>query len=292
MMLLGAFGACTDGATLERVRIPDLSVRHAGHDWALMTSPIEAPMSRDGRQRIAVWLRVPVGARLDVRDDGRRSLLAYPAGTCGERVESRDGRPIDVRGTVFEQTGEEFHALRGDERGRLVGFAWRRGDVAARNDAIRALARALAMHDPHSDVHFYCRTGDCAGCHVHDKPAGADAALPPLPTDDGGFYRVMTVLEDEAPLVESRDRDPNLESPFVTISCESGRPIIQGTTARCPGGEPPIGHFDMRAARRAGDPHARDVCPSRAFLRDRMTPRARALFNEAFAECDPVGSTP
>ena len=284
-ILAVALAACTHGGALERVRFPDMHARLAGPDWARMTSPIEAPMSLDGRQRVDVWLRVPSGVRLDARRERDRWVLVYPSGACAERVEWRDGRAVDVRGTVFDEAGEVFHTLRRGEQDGLAGFAWRRGDRAARDEAIRTLARRVASRDPNADVHFYCRTGDCAGCHVHDKPAHAEASLPPLPTDDGGLYRVMTVLEDAAPLVESRDRDPNLESRFVTVSCASGAPAIAGATARCPGGEAPTGRFDMRAALRAGDPHARAVCASRAFLRDRMTPRARDAFADAFEEC-------
>ena len=270
-VLVVAIAACTHADTLEPVRTADVHAQFGAADWAELVSPIQPPTSTDGRQRIHVWLRAN-GAAIDARRDGERWVLSYGSGTCAERVESRDGVPVDVRGTDFDANGEVFHAMRGDGRGGASGFSWRRDDARACEDAKRALANEMVKREPNADVHFYCRTGDCKGCHVHDKATHDGSTRPPLPTDDGGLYRVMTVLEDDAPLVESRDRDLNVESAFVSITIDS-----EGTR---------IGHFDMKRALRADDAHARAVCDSRAFLRQHMTARARGAFATAFEECD------
>jgi hypothetical protein len=245
-----AIAACTRADTLEPLRMADVRARFGSADWALLESPIQPPTSTDGRQRIRVWLRAS-GEAIDARRDGERWVLSYAPGTCAERIESRDGVPVDVRGTEFDASGEVFHAMRGDGHGGATGYEWRRGDARACDDAKRALEHEIVRHEPGTDVRFYCRTGDCKGCHVHDKPAHDGSSRPPLATDDGGLYRVMTVLEDDAPLALSRDRDVNAESAFVTITTDR-----EGTR---------VGHFDMPRALREGDAHApRSVLPARS----------------------------
>jgi hypothetical protein len=262
-----------------------------------MTSAIEPPASADGAQRITVWLRVPRGGAIDARRVGDRWVLAYPPGTVADRVELRVGgaraEPIDVRGTELLGDGEKFHALHEDQHGALEGFAWLRGDASAQDRAIASLAKTVARAKT-GDARFFCQTGDCARCHVHDKPERLDGAggLPPLATDDAGFYRITTVLEDRAPLTESRDRDVNLESPWTSVTCASGPPVVTGKIARCPRGDVPVARWDMRAALAADDPHAQGVCASREWLRARMTERARAAFASALEECATRAASP
>ena len=275
----------------------DLDARFGAPEWALMTSPIEPPVSADGAQRIMVWLRVPRGGAIDARLVGERWVLAYPPGTVADRVELRvDGartEPIDVRGTELLGASEKFHALHENQRGALEGFAWNRGDVSAQERAIASLAKTVARART-GDARFFCQTGDCARCHVHDKPERLDGGdgLPPLATDDAGFYRITTVLEDRAPLAESRDRDVNLESAWVSVTCASGPPVVTGEIARCPRGDVPIARYDTRGALAADDPHAHGVCASREWLRARMTERARAAFASAFEECAKPAASP
>ena len=91
-------------------------------------------------------------------------------------------------------------------------------------------------------------------------------------TDDAGFYGVLGVLADAAPLEDHRPRDRNADDPFVAI-------------ARPGDGGVPRAALDLPRALAAGAPHAAAVCRSRRYLFDHMDPDARAAFAPAFSEC-------
>jgi hypothetical protein len=282
-------------------------------DFVEMTPPIRFP-SADGREHTTVWLRLPPGASLTVRwrPDGTASLVV-PPGTVADRADLADGTDpasvVDVRGTRFEDQGREvFHVLHraGPElAGDLAGFEWGRGDTDAmrlvtermvdRMARARGLGREDAADDP--ELEQFARLDDCASCHVHDKPErrGHESAAPrdPSPnrgTDTQGLYAIATVLQDSAPLETSRALDMNVDDPFVVVTCEQGaraRLVRRPRSRRyvCDDGGVPRGELDLKAAMQAGDPHARAVCQSRAYLFARMAPEARLAFADAFAEC-------
>jgi hypothetical protein len=298
LALIAVSAACQPAHSPETLRFDDLAVRFAGPEWALMTSPIQPPMSRHERQRITVWLHVPRGQTLRTQWSERqgRYVLGYPAGTVADRVEMRvsDDRAwaLDVRGTEFlPDGGERFHVLRRDPRGDgMIGREWVRGDDRAEQRASAELVAVAA--EGGEDAAFFRQNMRCERCHVHDEPTPRQVPrdAPPMATDAGGLFRVTTVLEDRAPLVESRARDVNLDSPFVTVSCASGPPAVVRTAAgtaraRCPRDDVPMASFDLRAALAAADPHARAVCASRAFLYEHLGEAGRAPFRDAFAEC-------
>ena len=170
---------------LHRVAIgnPDTYWTSAG--FTEMTSPIRPP-SRDGKESIRVWLRVPEGKSIGIGhgEDGA-PLLSYPEGTVADRVDLRDGADprsvTDVRGTSFTvEDGELFHVLRrldGDADVRLSGVEWRRGDEEASVSATRAMLLALERSsDEHAGAARDFRSGsssnvrtDCAGCHLYGE---------------------------------------------------------------------------------------------------------------------------
>lgn len=269
-------------AELEHLRMGDVWEHWRQGEWALMVSPIQPPTSAHGDQRITVWLRLPDNAELGAG-------LEYPPGTAAERVEMRfrNGRwqPLDVRGIVYAAGRQRMYLLRPEPRSAgLVGFAWGRGDMRARRSAMRSLEGVVAR-EGYEPVSSFCGNQDCGGCHVRDKPAH------PLPADAGGLFRVRTVLEDATPLLESRERDPNIGSRFVTLTCDGGGVAITHAAsgdrvARCVDGRHvPIAHFDMRAALAASDAHALAVCASRGYLALHMDDLARAQYRAALDEC-------
>jgi hypothetical protein len=310
---LGALAvvACSDRARQEpgrqatTVGIEDPSRYWTDSGFAEMTPPLRLP-SRDGRERIRVWLRVPPGQFLGLERGPRGLSLTYPPGTIADRADQSDEDDAssvgDVRGTRFEADGREiFHVLRrldGPGSSRLSGLEWRRGDPDAEAGATRSMtARMQRTRGPDADLDAFRTQNDCASCHVHDKPERTlqlanDGPPPNRGTDSGGLYVVQTVLADGAPLETHRAREMNEGDPFVTVRCgEDGPPariVSRSWRARhyvCDDGRVPYGRYDLAGAFDAGDPHALAVCRSRAYLRDHLGAEGRAAFGPVLAEC-------
>jgi len=267
----------------------------------------------NGDDHLTVWLHVPDGGRIGVaRADGRATLV-YPAGTIADRVEMRepagvDGehafRVIDVRGTRIAEDGEYFHCLQPSaaEEPPLVGFEWRRGDDDAERratDGIAELVRArLTGADDEarrSAAERFRRLNRCASCHDHDRPERTRVSEggPRRATDRAGFYVVLGVLGDAAPLETHRPRDLNAGDPYVTVSCGASAARLDagasgaatGAAYTCPDGRVPVARFDVARALAAGQRHAVEVCRSRRYLYEHMDGAARDAFAPAFEAC-------
>src|SRR5215472_9722744 len=117
--------------------VGEVTIADPSHHWktggfAQMTPPIYLPSS-DGKERIEVWLRVPVGSRIRViARPGVEPTLSYPPDTVADRIDLRDGDDrasvSDVRGTRFVEGGEIFHVYRRLGGAGLSGFEWPRGN--------------------------------------------------------------------------------------------------------------------------------------------------------------------
>jgi hypothetical protein len=319
--LLPAFAmvACSTGDASRGV-VP-VAIEDSGSYWenagfAAMTPPLRLP-SRDGRERIAVWLKIPDGKtiRVEPRPDGGLAL-SYPAGTIADRADMSDGsdpRSVgDVRGTTFIGEGRElFHVLRrldGDDSPRLAGVEWARDDAPAAREATdrmtsrvaeaEGLSADEAAQDP--ELRLLRQQNDCASCHLHGKPertlrGARDAtggALPNRATDGAGLYVIATVLADGAPLETHRAREMNVEDPFVSVTCGADRSaprlVRRAGGARhydCDDGSVPYGRYDLPAALARDDDHARAVCRSRSYLFEHMDPTGQAAFASSFSVC-------
>ncbi|HEY8088865.1 MAG TPA: hypothetical protein VIF09_13490 [Polyangiaceae bacterium] len=286
------------------VTIADPSRYWTDSEFVEMTPPLRLP-SRDGRERIRVWLRIPPGEHFGLEQGPRGVALTYPPGTIADRTDQGDEGDAssvgDVRGTRFEDAGREvFHVLRrldGAGSSQLSGLEWRRDDREAEAEATRSMsAWILRAEGPGTDVDAFRMQNDCGSCHVHDKPErtsrrAGDGPAPNRGTDAGGLYVVQTVLADSAPLETHRAREMNERDPFVTVECGEGWPpprIESRSRSRhyaCDGGRVPYGRYDVAGALAAGDEHALAVCRSRAYLRDHLDAEGRAAFGPVLDEC-------
>jgi hypothetical protein len=311
LLLLAAFPGEAHEVPVEPRGGVTMTIRDPATYWTRsgfveMTPPVRLP-SRDGNERIAVWIRIPPGGRLRVEPRAaNRPTLRLPPGTIVDRVdlaEARDpGSVQDVRGTRFEEDGQEyFHVLRPFASTALSGFEWTRSDPLAAQIVTSAMRTRLAATldsdeygSPARALALFERQNDCATCHAHDHPeqrgAGRDPSLPNRATDGNGLYTLATVLSDSAPLEMHRARDMNEDDPFVTVSCADGGAasfFVRGARRHfaCPDGSVPRATLDMKRALAQGDSRARDVCRSRAYLGRHMDAEGRSAFAEAFAEC-------
>ncbi len=135
------------------------------------------------------------------------------------------------------------------------------------------------------------RLNRCAPCHDHDR---AERTLtteggPRRATDRAGFYLMMSVLTDRAPLETHRPRELNVGDPFVTVECDGAPARLEsdgGPAAwACADERVPVARYDLARALAAGQPHAAAVCRSRRYLFEHMDDAARLAFAPAFAAC-------
>jgi hypothetical protein len=274
-----------------------------------LTPPIRVP-SRDGLEKITVWLRIPEGRTLEIRrrEDGAPELF-YPPGTIADRVDLRDGQDDDsvedVRGTRFEVDGEYFHVLRPQDDSDLSGYEWPRDSARSARVATDRMLDLLAHSssladtlDPEAGLRLFRRQNECAECHVPNKPerharlGGREDALPNRKTDASGLYTVEAVLSDSAPLETHRAQDMNEDQPYVSIVCSDGNraKLAVGPQAVrrqyvCDDRSVPYATFALREALAHGDPHAIAVCASRAYLESHMTAYGRAAYEAPLDEC-------
>lgn len=312
-------------ATVQTVDIAHAEITDhdawAKQGFVKLQPPVRLPTDGAERDIIEVWLRVPQGAAITARTlaDGRRTIR-FPPGTVADRVErwgyAKDANGAwrtsvtDVRGTRLDQkTGAEmFHvfAPTGPQPGApLIGWEWQRGNELEQNAATSLLVKHLEKLDTIQDagrtpspverrrfVNSFRRNNACAKCHAHNKPTQIESARGiHRATDDNGFYVPLSVLMSTVPLERHRARDMNAGDPFLTFTCPNGEGAVlaeRGGGARdfrCLQGGAPVGTLDVKRALAANDPRTLALCESRKYLRDRMDAAARALFQDAFAEC-------
>jgi hypothetical protein len=246
--------------------------------WTLLTPTIRPPTSTNGRRRILVYVRLPVGPRITRSPDG---YLTLPTGTDAVRVEleadtdepdapvSERWEVLDVRGTRMFGEGVEYTMLRPlASRPALLGFAWNPSRADPRDAAADLVRSGLLRGGSDEAAALHLRgINDCAGCHQKRRP---EATTGPVHrgTDDQGFFGLRSVFEDEGPTETYRPRDANAGDPFI---------------ARLPGGR---ARLDMKAALAARDPHALRVCASRAALSLYFDDEARIAFRAPLRACD------
>src|SRR5262249_35113268 len=117
---------CKPRPAVRAIAIEEPTTYWRREGFRQMIPPVRLPTSIDGKDEIAVWIRIPDRAKLDLSPS-----LRYPAGTVVDRVESNDGAVSDVRGVRFlDDRSQEFHVLRPRAQG-LAGFSWPRdrGDL-------------------------------------------------------------------------------------------------------------------------------------------------------------------
>jgi hypothetical protein len=296
----------TPAAVVAPVAIEEPATYWERSGFVEMVPPIRLP-SAEGRERIAVWLRIPDGERIGVVPGaGGRPTLTFPSGAVADRLDMRDGEEAgsvqDVRGTRFELGREVFHVLRPIGPSRLVGVEWPRGDEAASREATATMRAQLAWAmgtnaatlRGRRALDLFERLNDCGGCHVHNKPEERASAnrsgLPNRASDANGLYTIATVLDVGAPLETHRALDRNENDPYVSVAC------LDGNTARlqprgeqrhfvCADGSVPYATLDLERALAHEDPHARAVCRSRRYLYDHMDATGRSTFAAAFTAC-------
>jgi hypothetical protein len=110
-------------------------------------------------------------------------------------------------------------------------------------------------------------------------------------SDARGFFQPIATLQDWMTVRNHRAVDLNANDRFITVYC-GNQPTRAKWNANvgalwyeCPQGQAPIGKLNMAAALQARDPHALQVCESRAYLYKHMDEKARAAFASAFSEC-------
>lgn len=233
--------------------------------------------------------------------DGRLTL-ALPPGTVADRVESIGTTVVDMRGTRLAPDGRQwFRLLRSevdDVPGAVSGFEWIRGDEESQGAARDLLGAPLLRRYGQRAARRFAALTACANCHPPDKrPTYRDGqeGLPNRETDSSGFYQVLAVLSDEAPLETYRPRDLNVDDPFVHVRWDGGaeprvRRLPRGAVhVTCADGSPPRGRLDLVAALRAGDARARAVCRARAKLAHHMDDAARRRFDSSLRACAAAG---
>lgn len=308
-MLPACRGEQTDagpGASYESAPAAEFS------EGMLLETPVHMPTSDDGRLRIAVYLILPAEGTIT---GASLATLRYPQGTRAERVEylapaetPRGAAPADtwlkadVRGLVMRRDQVEHHVFRpgsADPKAPLRGQRWNSDDLAAHDrgtEGLRMLARSgtiLAPKGAQEREALAERLGklnDCVGCHARGKPE-AESVSPSIvvrrASDADGFFQVMSVFRNEAPIEVYRPRDRNREDPFVRVVCAGNAAVMPSAhgAALCADGKVPRARYDLTAARASGDPRTERICRARRYLFDHMAPESQLAVREALDEC-------
>ena len=314
LMLWNVTATHAEAVRVQRLDVADPSRFWLGEGYVALTPAIRVSVF-PGTETV-IYLRIPEGARLQTRylaDQGRHTFQ-LPAGSASDRVSFSlrgDGPPTidDVRGTRWGADGVEyFHVLRPTAFAAgapLAGYEWPRGDAKSQDlatgklvDLIRSTSESTPqLHASRRDIARFRDLNRCQGCHQADKPPAADDRdpLPPWPTDASGLYVPLAVLDDSA-LLSASDffDDPNAGDRFVTASCASGAAELRengySRWFNCPDGSMPTGRYDIRAALRSGENHAKQVCATRLYLFDHLDHVGRKAFDKAMTSCRDAAS--
>lgn len=286
-----SLGACRKGDPVTAVDLGDPD-NYFKRDYVELIPAVRLPTDPEGRDQIHVYVKLPKRGRFDVDKDGR---LRVPDGTVAERVESYDGKVIDVRGIRFDDGKQWFHVYRRSGE-RLAGFEWPREDRGAGERARARVDELVVATEPAGPQHDafiarYRQLADCAACHVaaraEPKRVGT---LPNRATDASGLFVPQTLLADRAPAERHRPRDLNIDDRFMRMTCVNASFMIEadragGRLPRCLDGGVVTVELDLPRALAAGDAHAKAVCDSRRWMGEHLTSGARDRFKAAIAEC-------
>lgn len=282
------------------LRMPNDRDYWKNNGFVEMVAPLRLPSNRQGTDIIQVWLKLPEIGRItafrvnDSQED--RYTLVFPPGTVADRVEFDS--PIfgvgDVRGARIDANGNSiFHVF---ERApsfdyhQLVGYEWQRKDDLADVAAGEALVALFYPNANEAIRNQFRQLNHCGACHLQNAPAPVSFASPfRYMSDAEGFFQPISVLQTEMTVRNHRPADLNSNDRFITVYCGT-QPIRAKWNEwaiwyECPQGQVPVGKLNMAAALQARDPHALQVCQSRAYLFKHMDEKARAAFAPAFAEC-------
>jgi hypothetical protein len=284
-------GACADRSGIKKLELADPTSDWSRYGFIEIVPPILLPRNAGADDDVRVWLKLPRDSKMTVHllQSQERDVLDYPSGTTAARVETRDGKVADVRGTRIGTDGAEFFFVYRPVGGRLEGVEWRRNDSVGQHAATEALAAMVSG----TRVQAHLRDqNDCAGCHVHDRPANttrAEHGLVNRPTDSRGFFQVQTLFGTDAPLESYKPDDPNVGAQFVDIRCADRAALLEtrrgARRARCADGRVPTGHLRMEEALAQGDEHAKRVCNARGALAPYLDRAARAAFAPDLRAC-------
>lgn len=312
LLFLGSLAVHGQDIELRPVRIPnDLSYwRQSG--FVEMVPPVRLPTDKSNNDVITVWVRIPDGRNVTVTwlQDQDRYTLKFPPGSVADRIETMRGEKKamlvidgieDVRGATIDRDGNtRFHVyepIPGRGSDALEGYEWRRRDAQGDDLAATSLIKLFypgASAGAESEIRHFRTLNQCGGCHLTNQPAPTSVSPPSrtpmnLLTDSHGFFQPITVLANRMTVRSARKWDLNADDPFITVWCGS-----QKTTAvtdgdrrgyKCADGAVAVGEFQLSAALKAKDPHAFQVCASRAYLYRHMDSKAREAYRTAFAEC-------
>jgi len=306
MSIIASVACARASSTPQEVQIPNDLHYWENAAFAEMVPPVRLPSDKDHLESIRVWLRIPENQKISVSwiESQSRYSLVYPPGTVADRVDSsRDqvGTPEgvdDVRGARIDERGDtifhDFQQVPGESRDLLMGYEWKRDGDQADKQAADALVKLFFPPgnnwDP-SVIRHFRQLNKCSACHEPDAPSPTTTAPPfRFESDSRGFFQPMTVLQNSMTVRDHRDWDLNADDPFVTVWCgdQQTSAVTEGDSRKyeCPGGVAPVGKLDITSALKEHDPHAQQVCSSRAYLYQHMDGKAQDAFESAFADCE------
>lgn len=281
------------------------------HDFVRLELPVRVPSSDASLDQVEIWLRLEPESTISTGDgDGQ---WRFPARTEIDRVEFAGGGAqrwvADVRGARIDENDRTwFRVFRPDEPGAdgsLFGFEWLRDDADAHRTARAALLSGLERRPPATRLdpqrrRAFLQSVDhknrCLRCHGLGEEAvdRADDAIVVRGTDVSGFYTPATVFADEVPLESYGTFDPNVEDPYISIRCPSGRVQRYRSPAgaarvRCSDGSVPLAHYRLKAALEASEPRAAEICATRRFLYEHLDARGKDRHAREMEVCQAAG---
>jgi hypothetical protein len=297
-----------EGVTEHQIDDPLTYWKEQG--FAVMTPAVPLPVKKGENSRVHVWVKVPEGKRIDVKDGPSGPVLVWPPGAEADRVEGLKHkgkgfwRPGDVRGSQMLEGGDQMHRvyrpLKG-WKGPMFGYRWKRSNLAheaAVHEVLDARFRRGEgqLHAVKGDkldkrIALTKERGKCVACHRLEKPEDTKIAVPARRTDASGWFQPMAVLNATVPLERYRMRMMAATNPHVTFTCPDGKAPDRDERKdgvlrlSCRDDHLVTATIDIKAGLAAGDAHSQAVCASRQFLHERMTPAAKDAFKDAFAAC-------
>jgi hypothetical protein len=278
--------------------------------FTVMTPAVPLPVKKGENSRVNVWVKVPEGKTIDVKDGPSGPILVWPPGAEADRVEGLKHkgkgfwRPGDVRGSQMLEGGDQMHRVYRPLKGwsgPMFGYRWKRSKLEheqAVHDVIDARFRRGEgqLHPVKGEqldkrIAVTMERGKCVACHKLEKPEDTKIAVPARMTDAAGWFQPMAVLKSTVPLERYRNRMMAALNPHVSFTCPDGkapdRTEKKDGVLRlgCRDDHLVTAAIDIKAGLAAGDAHSKAVCASRQFLFEHMTAAARDAFKAAFSEC-------